>query len=65
MSGPNIARVSELDPVAASVENAPDDERQATIAELDALSEARAGTEPFVSGAAVTAMITERSQRAE
>jgi hypothetical protein len=62
MSGPNIARVSEIDPVAAAVANAPDDDREATAAELEGLREARAGAQPFVSGVAVTARISERSQ---
>ncbi|MBX3212391.1 MAG: hypothetical protein KF850_10195 [Labilithrix sp.] len=65
MSSPNAARVSELDPVAAAVANAAEDEREATAAELEALREARADKQPFVSGATATARITERSQRDE
>jgi ribonucleotide monophosphatase NagD (HAD superfamily) len=65
MSSPNAARVSELDPVAAAVANAPEDDREVTTAELDALREARADTRAFVSSATVTARIAERSQRDE
>jgi hypothetical protein len=65
MSSPNAARISEIDPVAAAVANAPEDDREVTAAELEALREARADKQPFVSGATVTVRIAERSQRDE
>lgn len=65
MSGRNAARVSEIDPVAAAVANAAEDEHEVTAAELEALRQARADKQTFVSGATVTARITERSQRDE
>lgn len=65
MSSPNAARVSDIDPVAAAVANAPEDDREVTAPELEALREARADRQPFVSGATMTASIAERSQRDE
>lgn len=63
MAGPNTARAHDADPVAAAVANAPEDERPATEEEIAALREARADDRPFISGAAVTAEILERSRR--
>lgn len=65
MSGPHTARAPELDPVAAAVESAPEDERPATAEEIAALREAREDPRPLVSGAAVSAEIAERARREE
>jgi hypothetical protein len=63
MSPPNAARTEALDPVALAVANAPEDERPASPEELQALREARADGQPFVSGIALTAAIAERARR--
>lgn len=65
MSGPHVARVTGIDPVAAAVAGARDDEREVTAAEIEACREAREGTQPGVAGATVTARIRERSKREE
>ena len=59
----NTARSSKLDPVAAAVANAPEDERPPTEEEIAALREARADTRALVAGASVTAEIAERAKR--
>lgn len=64
MSSP-AACVPEIDPVAAAVANAAEDDREVTTAELEALRKARADTQPFVSAAALTARLAERSQHDE
>jgi len=57
------ARSDDLDPVAAAVANAPEDERPVTEEEAEALREALADPRPFVPHAVVAAMIAERALR--
>lgn len=64
MATPSATRAA-IDPVAQALDNAPDDEREVTESELEALRAARADTRPLVPGATVTAGIARRSHEEE